>query len=121
MWFPFALLGLDLLQGGPGLALQSLSGLIAGYAVHYGLTIYPASHDGRKPWFLRTPRFLEKLVGDQPTTGRGQGIRLGGGTVFPATRGFGGQAPVAPAGRAAPADSNTANARHRWGAGNRLG
>jgi len=117
-YFPFAMLALDYVRGGMPLMTQSLSGVIAGYGIHYLNNVYPPSNGGQRPWFMYAPAFLVRLLdGVQQTPG---GQRLGGGTAFAArSRTWGGQAPVRPAGNPAPQAS--ASSRHAWGTGNRLG
>lgn len=121
-YFPFAMLALDFVRGGMPLASQSFSGVLAGYAVHYLIYVYPSpSNGGQRPWFMYPPAFLVRLLdGPGQTTGGGQ--RLGGGTAFaPRSRGWGGQAPVQPAGGSTVGAGSASTTGHRWGSGNRLG
>ncbi|KAG0144011.1 hypothetical protein CROQUDRAFT_65588 [Cronartium quercuum f. sp. fusiforme G11] len=120
-YFPFAMLALDFVRGGMPLASQSLSGVLAGYAVHYLTYVYPPSNGGQRPWFMYPPAFLVRLIdGPGQTTGSGQ--RLGAGTAFaPGSRAWGGQAPVQPAGGRPTGPTGSSSTGHRWGSGNRLG
>ncbi|KAI9602809.1 hypothetical protein H4Q26_002110 [Puccinia striiformis f. sp. tritici PST-130] len=121
-YFPFAMLALDYARGGMPLMSQSLSGVIAGYGIHYLNNVYPPSNGGQRPWFMYAPSFLVRLLdGTQQTAGGGGGQRLGSGTAFAArSRTWGGQAPVNQAGEPA-RQATSATSRHTWGTGNRLG
>jgi hypothetical protein len=114
------MLALDYVRGGMPLMSQSLSGVVAGYGIHYLNNVYPPSNGGQRPWFMYAPAFLTRLLDGVQQTPGGGGQRLGAGTAFAArSRTWGGQAPVNPAGgttRQAPTTT-----RHAWGTGNRLG
>ncbi|WAQ87643.1 hypothetical protein PtA15_8A549 [Puccinia triticina] len=119
-YFPFAMLALDYVRGGMPLMTQSLSGVVAGYGIHYLNNVYPPSNGGQRPWFMYAPAFLTRLLDGAQQTPGGGGQRLGGGTGFAArSRTWGGQAPVNPAG--GPARQAPTTTRHAWGTGNRLG
>lgn len=120
-YFPFAMLALDFARGGMPLMSQSLSGVIAGYGIHYLNNVYPSSNGGQRPWFMHAPSFLTQFIhGVQQTTGGGQ--RLGAGTAFAArSRTWGGQAPVNPAGGRVSGRQGSTTTGHAWGTGNRLG
>lgn len=116
-YFPFAMLALDFVRGGMPLMSQSLSGVIAGYVIHYLNNIYPSSNGGQRPWFMYPPSFLARLIHGAPqTTGAGQ--RVGGGVR---SRPWGGQAPVNQAGARNLGNRGSITTGHSWGTGNRLG
>lgn len=97
-YLPYAYLGLDLIRGGPGLAIQSATGIVAGHAWYFVNDILPAQNGGRR--ILSAPQFLRNLLpdsvdpaleGQRPATGEGGSSRTTGfGTAFaPRGRGFG--------------------------------
>ncbi|GAA6048590.1 hypothetical protein JCM3770_002044 [Rhodotorula araucariae] len=137
-YFPFAMLGMDLLQGGPGAALRSFTGMVAAHAYYFLAVIYPRQNGGRSPALVRAllapPQALINLVGNGPavpssfaagraTTGGAGGYRLAGGTAFrPATAPAGPGAAAGATGRASGvAGAGERTAQHRWGSGRRLG
>ncbi|KAI8453871.1 Der1-like family-domain-containing protein [Phakopsora pachyrhizi] len=111
VYFPFAMLGLDFFRGGMELATQSFTGILSGYIVHYLTNIYPSNNQGRRPWFMYPPRLLISLL---------DGPRQSTGGARP-SRGWGGQAPIRPTTEQNSNRQSTANTRHTWGTGNRLG
>lgn len=98
LFFPFVLVGLDLIQGGPGAAMVSLTGIIAGHLWY----LLEWTRGGRGMG-LRAPGFLRRLMGDGE---REDTERRDYGRAFvPRDR---------------QGDARDA-ARHHWGRGNRLG
>ncbi|KAL8277549.1 hypothetical protein RQP46_009981 [Phenoliferia psychrophenolica] len=65
-YFPFALLGIDLVKGGPSYALQSFTGLAAAHAWYFLSTIYPAQNGGRGFGFMSPPQWLATLLATPP-------------------------------------------------------
>ncbi|POY75076.1 hypothetical protein BMF94_1705 [Rhodotorula taiwanensis] len=69
-YFPFAMLGFDLLNGGPGAVLRSLTGLVAAHAYYYIAVIWPNGGGSNPPAFLRSllapPQLLINLLGNGP-------------------------------------------------------
>ncbi|KAK4703146.1 hypothetical protein P7C70_g3072, partial [Phenoliferia sp. Uapishka_3] len=145
-YFPFALLGIDLVKGGPSYALQAFTGLASAHAWYFLSTIYPAQNGGRGFGFMTPPQWLANLLVSPPSApnasgaqGNGSTYRAGGGWAFRprggqrlgATPGSAGgvrtttTTPVAQAGTAAGTAGSSAvrggGGSYRWGAGNRLG
>ncbi|SAM64115.1 related to DFM1-ER protein involved in ER-associated protein degradation [Ustilago bromivora] len=94
-WLPYVYIGIDLLQGGPALAIQSGTGLLAGYAYWVLDQVLPAQRRGRAQGrsYIPTPGFLQSLLTDSvdPTlAGHNMGDRnarrVAGGTVWNAAR-----------------------------------
>lgn len=129
-FFSFALLALDVISAGPAGAAAGFIGIIAAQGLYYLREIYPRDNNGRTFPALATPNWLIRKLGNGPTQPagniaptRGGGVRLGGGTVFPAARQGG------PSSRGSGSTTTTAQARappttstgYSWGSGNRLG
>ncbi|KAI5476181.1 hypothetical protein MNV49_000342 [Pseudohyphozyma bogoriensis] len=92
-YFPFALLGIDLVKGGPGAALFGFTGVAAAHVYYFLAEIYPRQNGGRGLSFLQTPQFLidqlgngappSNTTGAQSGPGSGSGpYRAGGGWGF---------------------------------------
>ncbi|PWN93187.1 DER1-domain-containing protein [Acaromyces ingoldii] len=107
-YLPYAYLALDLVRGGPGLAVQSATGLLSAHIYYYLATILPATDGGRGPrWLPGAPAFLQRLLPDSldPATAHQQPQQGGsvrstgwGGTAFaPAGRSFGDSSARTPA------------------------
>ncbi|BGP40538.1 hypothetical protein JCM10449v2_004500 [Rhodotorula kratochvilovae] len=137
-YFPFAMLGMDLLQGGPGAALRSFTGMVAAHAWWFLAVIYPRQNGGSSPALLRAllapPQALINLLGNGPAVpssfaGSGSagagGYRVGGGTAFRPAAGAPGAAAAAAgrgvAGATGARAGGERTATHRWGSGHRLG
>ena len=139
-YISFALLAMDLLQGGPAAAVEGLTGIIAAHVYHYLAEIYPIANPNAAQW-LATPNWWKKLLGAPVNSSNGGGPpgrtarTVGGATAFAPRRGAQsntssgsgntsttGTATV-PYDRAAPSTaSSIANTLtgHSWGRGNRL-
>ncbi|GAA5908190.1 hypothetical protein JCM6882_005968 [Rhodosporidiobolus microsporus] len=119
-YFSFAMLGMDLLNGGPPAVLVSFTGMVAAHAYYFLSTILPRQNGGRQSpliaSLLTPPAFLVRHLGNgaaaPPSAASGfrafGGQRLGGA---PAPRGggfFGGNAPTAQAGTAGGASGSSA-------------
>ncbi|BGO91892.1 hypothetical protein NBRC10512_007683 [Rhodotorula toruloides] len=141
-YFPFAMLGMDLLNGGPSAVLRSFTGMVAAHAYYFLSVIYPRQNGGRQPALVRSlltpPQTLINLLGNGPlvpssyaapgsSTGGSGSYRLGGGTAYRPADGAAGAAARArtTTGGAPAGGSSTATreqqAQHRWGRGTRLG
>ncbi|GAA5970471.1 hypothetical protein JCM21900_003139 [Sporobolomyces salmonicolor] len=146
-YFSFALLGVDLLNGGPRAMLVSFTGMVAAHAYHWLSVVYPRQHPSARPFsVLSPPQVLINLLGNGPSvpssfsapsaaSGAPSTYRTSFGTAFrPASAGgqrLGGGGGESPAGSATGTSSATAaagraraepqQAQHRWGRGNRLG
>jgi len=114
LYFPFALLGMDLLNGGPAAAIVSLTGIVAGH-VWYMLEWQDngATRPGRGTGAVvgKPPGWFARFVGNgesADTSGSGGSGRQ------PAPRTYG--AAVAPRG-----GERGAATGHSWGSGHRLG
>ncbi|TKA58122.1 hypothetical protein B0A53_00524 [Rhodotorula sp. CCFEE 5036] len=92
-YFPFAMLGFDLLNGGPGAVLRSFTGMVAAHAYYYLSVIWPSSGGSPPPGLVRSllapPQLLINLLGNGPAvpssfaapsaTSRRSGFFFGGG------------------------------------------
>ncbi|KAG8970247.1 hypothetical protein FRC03_010437 [Tulasnella sp. 419] len=115
LYFPFVLVGLDLITGGPPAAAVSLTGVIAGHA--WWLLEWKEdgpSHGGggRGGVMGRAPRWLVNLVGmgeDPQTRDAQQNQRAYGGAYAPRGRGLN------------DGGSGATGNQHTWGSGQRLG
>ncbi|KAE9393078.1 DER1-domain-containing protein [Gymnopus androsaceus JB14] len=115
-YFPFALLGMDLLNGGPQGAALSVPGMIVGHLWWVG--IWGSELGGRggpMAAYGRAPRWLARWFGEEsaPTNagpGAGSGANSGSGVHV-----------VAPRARADEATNAPTTHGHRWGSGQRLG
>lgn len=151
VYFPFALIGIDLVSKGPQAALQAFTGLVSAHIYWFLTSVYPSQNGGRQLSFLSTPQFLINYLGNgiiappappssfsaannmRSRISRGWGIPVGrggntlGGTPARGASGSGtGTTPVAPAGTSAGGSGSTARegsggATYRWGSGQRLG
>ncbi|TNY23589.1 Der1-like family-domain-containing protein [Rhodotorula diobovata] len=131
-YFPWAMLAMDLLQGGPGAALRSFTGMVAAHAYFFAAVIYPRQNNNRLPALvsslLSPPQLLINALGNgaavpssfaasSPSgtssyrTAFGTAFRPSaagaGGRTLGGAPGGGGGGPAAPAGRGA-AGSSTA-------------
>ncbi|PWO01331.1 DER1-domain-containing protein [Tilletiopsis washingtonensis] len=108
-FLPYAMLALDLLQGGPDALILGATGLVGAHAYFLLHDIMPASNGGRGPRYLpATPAFLKRLLPDSrdptappPATEEHGAVRrtgYGGIAFAPRGRAFGdGGAAAAPA------------------------
>lgn len=110
-----AYLFFDLLRGGPGLVIQSATGLLSAHVYYYLTAVLPNTDGGRGPRLLSTPAFLRRLFPDSvdPANAaanaerdRGAGGAGAGGRVM--STGWGGTA-FAPRGR------QFGDGGHEWG------
>ncbi|TDL22063.1 DER1-domain-containing protein [Rickenella mellea] len=101
-YFPYALLGMDLVTGGTGAAASSLTGLIAGHAWWYLVHSDESGRPGRA--YATAPAWLWRIVGDGPEVA---GAARGGRVVGAAT--------------AAAREATQRTTGYNWGTGNRLG
>lgn len=96
-WLPYVYIGLDLLQGGPGDAIVSGTGLLAGHFYWMLDQVLPARSGGRggarRGSYVPTPRFLAELLPDSldpslegQNMGNRNARRVAGGTVWNASR-----------------------------------
>lgn len=110
-YFPYALIALDLLMGGPHAAAAAIAGAVAGHIwlwAVWGTTIGaagPLVEQGRAPTWLRSWLDGNNRPPPPPRTGAaGTGLAAGGVHVVP------------PRGAA-----RTSGPEHSWGSGHRLG
>ncbi|GAA5942197.1 uncharacterized protein JCM15063_002040 [Sporobolomyces koalae] len=139
-YFSLALLGMDLLNGGVGAMVVSLTGMASAQLYYYASELYPRSHPSRAhlvtSW-LAPPQFLIDWLGNgagvapsasgpgAPTSSTGSSTSTGTGGAY--STGFGtgyrpstGNTRTTSAGAGATATEDR-QASHRWGKGNRLG
>ncbi|GAA5843630.1 hypothetical protein JCM9279_000813 [Rhodotorula babjevae] len=69
-YFPFAMLGMDLLNGGPSVVLRSFTGMVAAHAYYFIAVIYPRQNNNQLPALLSSlltpPQFLINTLGNGP-------------------------------------------------------
>ncbi|KAF5351137.1 hypothetical protein D9756_008248 [Leucocoprinus leucothites] len=112
-YFPYIMIGMDLLMGGPAAAAQAIAGAVTGHAWLWGVWGMTLGSTGPLAGYARAPKWLENWL-DGPnrrppqsgTTGAG-GARMAAGGVHV----------VAPRG-AQPSGSSSG---YSWGRGQRLG
>ncbi|EST05749.1 Derlin [Kalmanozyma brasiliensis GHG001] len=122
-WLPYVNIGLDLLQGGPGLAIQSGTGLLAGYVYWLLDQVLPARRGGggrgggRGGSYIPTPGFLYRLMPDSvdpALAGHAMGDRnarrVAGGTAWNAARDRGHRLSDRSSGSATPRPTSIASA-----------
>ncbi|KAG8998729.1 hypothetical protein FRB94_006707 [Tulasnella sp. JGI-2019a] len=123
LYFPFALLGLDVLNGGPAAAIVSLTGIVAGHVWYMLEWQEDAPRNrlggGRGSVVGRPPAWFERWVGNGPSSagsGSGSGSTGGSTTARANPRPYGTAIP--PRTGDVPRATTTG---HSWGSGNRLG
>ncbi|KAG8846688.1 hypothetical protein FRB96_001924 [Tulasnella sp. 330] len=125
LYFPFALVGMDVIMGGPAAAIVSFTGLVAGH-VWYMLEWQEdasrgRSGGGRGSVVGRPPRWFERFIGN----GSGSGPTGGGGSSSSSSSSSTARANPRPYGAAIPPRTNDAprasTTGYTWGRGNRLG
>ncbi|GAA5882689.1 hypothetical protein JCM16303_006545 [Sporobolomyces ruberrimus] len=142
-YFSLALLGMDLLNGGTGAVIISLTGLVSAHAYYYLSVVYPRRFPNSTlaRQILAPPQFLINLLGNgsgvapsapgagapTPTSSSGSTSRYstGFGTAYRpngtgATTG-GSRLGGAGGGGNSSTATEERQASHRWGRGNRLG
>lgn len=111
-YFPYALLGMDLLTGGTSAAAQGVSGMLVGHAwwwLVWGSGIGSGGvEQGMYAGWGRAPAWLKSWFGEREEYGRA-GSRRGAVQAF------------APRQRAEEAAASGRVTGHRWGSGRRLG
>jgi len=135
-YLSYALLVMDLVQGGPSAAMEGLTGIISAHVFHYLHDTYPRANPGARRW-TETPNWWKALFGLRPAAGSNDGRtrNFGGGVtgMAPARR------PATPAPASAPAPASgtgrstatsysasggggsSSSGGVTWGRGNRLG
>ncbi|KAJ3849193.1 Der1-like family-domain-containing protein [Lentinula lateritia] len=110
-YFPFALLGMDLLNGGPRAAALALPGAVIGHLWWWGIFGSGASgRGGPLAEYGRAPRWLARWFGESGGSGaNAEAIRATGSGVH-----------VVPP-RARAEDNAQTTHGYRWGSGQRLG
>ncbi|KAJ3714445.1 Der1-like family-domain-containing protein [Lentinula raphanica] len=110
-YFPFALLGMDLLNGGPGAAATALPGAVIGHLWWWGVFgSEPGARAGPMAEYGRAPRWLARWFGESSGSGSNAG----------SMRGTGGGVHVVPPRPRAEENAQTTHG-YRWGSGQRLG
>ncbi|GAA5999687.1 hypothetical protein JCM10207_005869 [Rhodosporidiobolus poonsookiae] len=109
VFFPFAMLGMDLLNGGPGAVLVSFTGMVAAHLYYFLSVVLPRQSGGRPPALvaslLSPPQFLVNTLGNgagapssfasgasgsTPGGAAGRSYSTGFGTAWRAVTGGGG-------------------------------
>jgi Derlin-2/3 len=117
-YLSYALLLLDLLQGGVPVVMEGLTGIISAHAFHYLTEVYPLANPGSKR-ILDTPIWFRRLLGENVPTSGGSG-----GAAPRRERTTGGVTRIEPVRRAPPTAGGataTAASGRNWGSGRRLG
>lgn len=119
-YLSYALLALDLLQGGVPVLMEGLTGIISAHIFHYLTEVYPRANPSARR-ILDTPNWFKKyLFGERPSNGSQRQERtLGGGVtrMDPPRRPAGANT----GGNASAAAAATPAAGRSWGSGRRLG
>ncbi|TFK37154.1 Der1-like family-domain-containing protein [Crucibulum laeve] len=117
-YFPYVMIGMDLLMGGPQAAAQAVAGAVVGHAWWWGVWGAGLGGQGVLASYSQAPEWMKKIVGEEaappppPPAGRGgagAGLAAAGVQVIPPRR------PVT-----SPAATSTSTG-YNWGSGNRLG
>jgi Derlin-2/3 len=118
-YLSYALLLLDLLQGGVPVVMEGLTGIISAHLFHYLSEVYPRANPGATR-ILDPPNWFRKLFGERVNANtRAERTVAGGVTRMDPPRRTAG---AAAAGAAGNASANTTAATGRtWGSGRRLG
>lgn len=92
-WLPYAMLLMTFVMGGPGMALQQATGLLAAHLYDFLTRIYPTFGDGRN--YIQTPAMVQRWFGaTRPNiAARGYGTAYRPATQQPSrgtSSGFGG-------------------------------
>ena len=123
-YLSYALLVLDLVQGGVPSFMEGLTGIIAAHIFHYLTEVYPRANPGAKQ-ILATPAWFAKLFGVSPAQqGARQERRLGGGVtrMDPPRRGGASSGTGTGSRTAGSTTTTTTSSGYNWGrGGNRLG
>ncbi|KAJ3992691.1 Der1-like family-domain-containing protein [Lentinula boryana] len=110
-YFPFALLGMDLLSGGPRAAALALPGAVIGHLWWWGVFgSEPGGRGGSMAQYGRAPRWLARWFGETS----------GSGASADSVRATGSGVHVIPP-RARAEEGAPTTHGHRWGSGQRLG
>jgi len=115
-YLSYALLLMDLLQGGVPVVMEGLTGIISAHAFHYLTEVYPRANPGAKR-ILDTPIWFRRLLGENVPASTGGGPPRRERTTGGVTR----IEPVRRAPAAAGGATTTAPAGRNWGSGRRLG
>jgi len=109
-YYPYFIIGLDFLVGGPQAAGQSVAGAVVGHAWWWSVWGADLGRQGPLASYSTAPQWLRNLFGER-------------GPAAPPPAGGGPAAGLARAGIhvTRPADSPGTTAAHRWGSGQRLG
>lgn len=119
----YALLLLDLLQGGIPVVMEGLTGIISAHGFHYFTEVYPIANPGMRR-ILDTPNWFRRLLGENVTSSGSVGGGAGGQRR---ERNMGGVTRIEPVRRAPNSHTNagtastTASSGRNWGSGRRLG
>lgn len=115
-YLSYALLLMDLLQGGVPVVMEGLTGIISAHLFHYLTEVYPVANPSARR-LLDTPVWFRRLFGESGAAGPGarRERSVGGVTrIEPLRRGGAGVS----SGTAA---STTGSSGRNWGSGRRLG
>lgn len=115
-YYPYALIGMDLIMGGPNAAALAVAGAAVGHVWWWG--VWGGNLAARGPFatYSRAPVWLRRWFGED----RGQPPAMGGAAAGLAQAGIHVSAPRRPLGATGGAPPTT-ELRHSWGSGQRLG
>ncbi|KIK58363.1 hypothetical protein GYMLUDRAFT_695257, partial [Collybiopsis luxurians FD-317 M1] len=111
-YFPYALLGMDLLMAGPGAAAQAIPGAVVGHLWWMGVfgTELGGTQGGVLTEWDRTPKWSRSWFGEDGSPATGRTLNLGGGVN------------VVPSRARAEEDANAnTTLGHRWEVGEQIG
>ncbi|PPQ65117.1 hypothetical protein CVT24_003008 [Panaeolus cyanescens] len=113
-WWPYFLIAIDVILGGPGYALISVTGAVVGHVWWWSVWGGRLGGQGLLARYAQAPEWLRNLIGESPQNrppnagGAAEGLARGGIHV------------TAPRRTLNNPDQATTSG-HRWGSGNRLG
>jgi len=122
VYYPYIMVAMDLVMGGPAAAAAGVVGLVVGHAWWWG--IYDgAGGRGRFESWGKAPSWVKNFVSDGPAAVAGAGGTADAGGAAAAGPGpIGGVHVIAPRSRTgAGSSSSTTATGYQWGSGQRLG
>lgn len=108
-YFPYVMIGMDLLMGGPRAAAEAVAGAVVGHAWWWLVWGAPLGSQGVLARAAQAPQWLRGIMGETrapPPPPGGAGLAAAGIHVTPAHR---------------QTSSTTGVTGHNWGSGQRLG
>jgi Derlin-2/3 len=120
VYYPYLMVGMDLVMGGPAAAASGVVGLVVGHGWWWG--IYGgAGGRGSLESLGRAPAWVKNFVSDGPpdVAGAGGAANAGEGAADPGP--IGGVHVITPRSRTTGSSSSSTTTGYQWGSGQRLG